>query len=210
MVQLEGLARNRTLVEGGAGGGEGAGGVGQNPVHLLGHPGVGLSCRILECFNTYLAYTPGQPSKAHPRPQLTTPIWGGWQNQLRFNPDIGGFQCELLCSHQSLAAVLGGNEWTARISLARVLSRVSGADHVGSDAAIGLVAHGIGGHSDVDLLQGGGLVASAAEGAPTSDGGKDTSVSGTQVSWKTCRAHFVGECDRRRQTKDGVVVVSSL
>ena len=37
------------LVEGSAGGGEGAGGVGQNPVHLLGHPGVGLSCRILEC-----------------------------------------------------------------------------------------------------------------------------------------------------------------
>ena len=41
------------------------------------------------------------------------------------------------------------------------------------------------------------------------NGGKDTSISGTQVSWKTCRAHFVGECVRLGQTKDGVVVVKS-
>ena len=119
-------------------------------------------------------------------------------------------------SHQSLAAVLWGNEWTAGISRASVLSGVSGADHVGSDCiknmfffSIGVVALGVGGHSDVNLLQDVGPVAFAAESAPASDGGKDTSVSGTQVSWKTCGPHFVGECDSLGQTKDGVVVVKS-
>ena len=32
------LRRQRDLIEGGAGGGEGAGGVGQDPVHPLSHP----------------------------------------------------------------------------------------------------------------------------------------------------------------------------
>ena len=37
LKQIE-SSRPRDLVEGGAGGGEGAGGVGQDPVHLLSHP----------------------------------------------------------------------------------------------------------------------------------------------------------------------------
>ena len=82
------------------------------------------------------------------------------------------------CSHQSLTAILGGNEGTARISLAGILSGVGGAHHVGGDAAICIVAIGVGCHCDVDLLQGIGMAASAAEGAPPGDGGYNSGVCG--------------------------------
>ena len=63
-------------------------------------------------------------------------------------------------SHQSLAAVLRGNEGTPRISLAGVLSLVTGADHVVGDAvAVLLVAPFVGAHSDIDLPQFSGLLA---------------------------------------------------
>ena len=75
-----------------------------------------------------------------------------------------------------MTAILRGNEGTARIPLAGVLSGVSGADHVGGDAAIGTVALGVGCHCDLHLLQGGGLAAPAAEGAPPSDGGQNSGV----------------------------------
>merc|ERR1712110_1364773 len=105
------LKQERDLVEGGTGGGEGAGGVGQDPVHLLSHPSVDTG-EAVEGTSTSPADN----------------------------------------SNQSLAAVLGGNEWTPRISLAGVLSGVSGAEHVCGDTAISIVALGVGGHCDVDLL----------------------------------------------------------
>ena len=47
---VEGPTGGGDLVEGLAGGGEGAGGVGQDPVHLLGHPvGWGGICHSLLC-----------------------------------------------------------------------------------------------------------------------------------------------------------------
>jgi len=157
------------LVEGGAGGGEGAGGVGQDPVHLLSHPSIDTG----EAFES----------------TSTSPADN---------------------SNKSLAAVLGGNHGTARISLAGVLSGVSSADHVGGDTAISVVALSVGGHCDVDLLQDSGLAAPAAEGSPSGDGGQDSGECVAQVGWKACRAHFVGEGDRVCQTKDGIVVVSCL
>merc|ERR1712110_793941 len=160
------LKQQRDLVEGGTGGGEGAGGVGQDPVHLLGHPSV----------DTGEAFEGTSTSPADN-------------------------------SNQSLTAVLSGNHGTTRISLAGVLSGVGGADHVGGDAAISVVALSVGGHCDVDLLQDSGLAASAAEGSPSGDGGQDSGECVAEVGWKAGRAHLVGEGDRACQTKDGVVVI---
>jgi len=110
-------------------------------------------------------------------------------------------------SNQSLTAILGGNEGTTRISLAGILSRVGGTDHVGGDAVVGAVALDVRRHRDFDLLQGAGSAAPAAKGAPAGDAGQNSCVRGAQVGWKACRAHFDGEIDRVCQTKDGVVVV---
>merc|ERR1711970_1638047 len=121
---------------GGAGGREGAGGVGQDPVHLLSHPSI----------DTGEAFKSTSTSPANN-------------------------------SNKSLAAILGGNHGTARISLAGVLSGVGGADHVG-------------GHCDVDLLQDSGLAAPAAEGSPSGDGGKDSGECVAEVGWMAGRAHL--------------------
>ena len=75
---------------------------------------------------------------------------------------------------------------------------------------IGVVALGVGGHSDVDLLQDSGLGAIPFEDSPSGDGGKDSGECVAEVGWKACRAHFVGEGDRFSQTKDGVVIVQCL
>merc|ERR1719264_2480152 len=115
------LRGEKDLVEGGAGGGEGAGGVGQDPVHLLRHPSV------------------------------DTGVASGGTSISPTNN-----------SNQSLAAVLGGNHGTTRISLAGVLSGVSGADHVGGDAVVSIAALGVGGHCDVDLVHSSGPVAPTA------------------------------------------------
>merc|ERR1712112_536290 len=160
------IRHKRDLVEGSAGGGEGASGVGHNPVHLLSHPSVDTG----EAFES----------------TSTSPTDN---------------------SNQSLASVLGSNHGTTRISLAGVLSGVSGTDHVGGDAAISVVAHGVGGDGDVNLLQDSGLAAPAAEGSPSGDGGQDSGKGITQVGWKAGRAHFVGESHRVCQTKDGVVII---
>merc|ERR1712020_436158 len=92
------------LVEGSAGGGEGAGGVGQDPVHLLSHPSIDTG----EAFES----------------TSTSPADN---------------------SNKSLAAVLGSNHGSTRVSLAGILSGVSGTDHVGGDTAVGVVAHSVGG-----------------------------------------------------------------
>ena len=57
LKQIE-LRRQSDLVEGGAGGGEGAGGVGQDPVHLLSHPARWNVSLDLLCMLQYLAKTP--------------------------------------------------------------------------------------------------------------------------------------------------------
>ena len=110
-------------------------------------------------------------------------------------------------SYKSLAAVLGSNHGSTRVSLAGILSGVSGTDHVGGDTAVGVVAHSVGGDCDVDLLQDSGLAAPAAESSPSGDGGQDSGIGVAQVGWKAGRAHFVGEGDRVCQTKDGVIVI---
>merc|ERR1712240_133878 len=62
-------------------------------------------------------------------------------------------------------------------------------------------------HGDVDLLQGGGLVASAAQSAPTGHGGQHSCVCGSGVRWQTGGGDLVGEGDCLREAEDGVVVV---
>ena len=56
LKQIELRQRQRELVEGGTGGGEGAGGVGQDPVHLLSHPARLNVTFILQLFGWFLVH----------------------------------------------------------------------------------------------------------------------------------------------------------
>ena len=114
---------------------------------------------------------------------------------------------DIQCYYQSIATVLSGNKGAARIPLARVLSSISGADHVGGKAWVSLLALGIGRHCNIDFLKDVGSPAVLFEGSPTSDSCKDTVVFGLKISGETSRAHFAGELDRLGQNKDGIVIV---
>ena len=61
---------------------------------------------------------------------------------------------------------------------------------------------------DICLLKGvGETAARPISCAPTSGSGSGISVCVFPVVWEACGAHFVGERDRLRQTKDGIVIV---
>ena len=115
----------------------------------------------------------------------------------------------LQCYYQSIATVLSGNKGAARIPLARVLSSISGADHVGGKAWVSLLALGIGRHCNIDFLKDVGSAAVLFEGSPTSDSREHTFVHGLHLVREAHGAHFAGERDVLRQTKDGIVVVVS-
>ena len=56
-------------------------------------------------------------------------------------------------------------------------------------------------------MQGGGLVASAAERPPPGHGGQHSRVRGSGVRWQAGGGDLVGEGDCLREAEDGVVVV---
>ena len=115
------------------------------------------------------------------------------------------------CYYQSMAIILNDNEWAARISWTGAPSITTSADHDGGGIhlAIQLVALIVGCHRDINLLQGSGCFGRfwITESAPTSGSGNSTLVCGFHVGREACGAHFAGEIDSLRQTKDGIVIV---
>ena len=77
-------------------------------------------------------------------------------------------------------------------------------------AAVSVFTSALRCHGQVDLLQGGGLVAFVDESAPTSHGGNHSCIRGCRVRWQTGGGDLVGEGDWLGQAEDGVVVVNSL
>ena len=109
-----------------------------------------------------------------------------------------------------MAIILNDNEWAARISTTSAHSITTSADHDGGGLEwIQLVALIVGFHRDINLLQGNGFFGRfwITESAPTSGSGDSTLVCGFHVSREACRAHFAGEINSPRQTKDGIVIV---
>ena len=115
-------------------------------------------------------------------------------------------------SDQSVPTVLSDDEWPAGVALAGVLAGVHGADHEVGDGAgsisgpAGLLA----GDGHVHLLEHGGLVAPAAEGAPARHGGGGARVGSGGGCGEARRAHGGAEGDRLGQAQDGVVAVGAL
>ena len=111
-----------------------------------------------------------------------------------------------------MTTILGSNEGTARVAVTRAFSGGGRTDHIVRDvmAAISVLTSVLRCHSQVDLLQGGGLVAFVDESAPTSHGGNHSSVRICRVRWQTGGGDLVGEGDWLGQAEDGVVVVNSL
>ena len=106
-----------------------------------------------------------------------------------------------------MTIILTDSEWTSRISLTSALPRANSADHVLGDWAwIIIVAHGVAYDRDICLLKGVGLTTPISY-APTSGSGAGTIVRLFPVVREACGAHAVGERDRLRQTKDGIVIV---
>ena len=111
-------------------------------------------------------------------------------------------------TYHSMTTILTDSEWTSRISITSALPRTNSADHVLGDWAwIIIVAHGVAYDRDICLLKGVGDTA-ATRYAPTSGSGAGTIVCVFPVVREACGAHFVGERDRLRQTKDGIVIVN--
>ena len=111
-------------------------------------------------------------------------------------------------TYHSMTTILTDSEWTSRISNTSALSRTNSADHVLGDWAwIIIVAHGVAYDRDICLLKGFGVTA-ATRYAPTSGSGVGTKVCLFPFVREACGAHFVGERDRLRQTKDGIVIVN--
>ena len=111
-------------------------------------------------------------------------------------------------TYHSMTTMLTDSEWTSRISFTSALPRTNSADHVLGDwVPIMIVAHGVAYDRDICLLKGVGLITPMSY-APTSGSGAGTKVCVFPVVWEACGAHFVGERDRLRQTKDGIVIVN--
>ena len=108
-----------------------------------------------------------------------------------------------------MVTILSSNQGSTGISLTRLLSYISGADHVGGKPWISFLAHRVACHSDVNLLEGPGLASPLFKGSPTSDSREHTFVHGLHLVREAHGAHFAGERDVLRQTKDGIVVVVS-
>ena len=108
-----------------------------------------------------------------------------------------------------MVTILSSNQGSTGISLTRVLSYISGADHAGGKPWISFLAHRVACHSDVNLLEGPGLASPLFKGSPTSDSREHTFVHGLHLVREAHGAHFAGERDVLRQTKDGIVVVVS-
>ena len=107
-----------------------------------------------------------------------------------------------------MVTILSSNQGSTRISLTRVLSYISGADHAGGKPWISFLAHRVACHSDVNLLEGPGG-SPLFQGSPTSDSREHSFVCGLHLVREARGAHFAGERDVLRQTKDGIVVVVS-
>ena len=75
-------------------------------------------------------------------------------------------------------------------------------------AAVSVLTSALRCHGQVDLLQGGGLVAFVDESAPTSHSGNYSCIRGCRVRWQTGGSDLVGEGDWLGQAEDGVVVVN--
>ena len=111
-----------------------------------------------------------------------------------------------------MTTILRSNEGSTRVAVTRAFPGGGRTDHVVRDvmAAISVLTSALRCHGQVDLLQGGGLVAFVDESAPTSHGGNNSCVSGCRVRWQTGGGDLVGEGDWLGQAEDGVVVVNSL
>ena len=111
-------------------------------------------------------------------------------------------------TYHSMTTILTDSEWTSRISSTSARVRVSSADHVLGDLDMSghVIALGVAYDRDICLLKGVGHTTPISF-APTSGSGAGTKVCVFPVVWEACRAHFVGERDRLRQTKDGIVIV---
>ena len=75
-------------------------------------------------------------------------------------------------------------------------------------AAISVLTSGLCCHGQVDLLQGGGLVAFVDESAPTGHGGNHSCISGCRVRWQTGGGDLFVELDWLGKAEDSVVVVN--
>ena len=109
-------------------------------------------------------------------------------------------------TYHSMTTILTDSEWTSRISSTSARVRVSSADHVLGDWMMIILAHGVAYDRDICLLKGVGHTTPISF-APTSGSGTDTIVRLFPVVREACGAHAVGERDRLRQTKDGIVIV---
>ena len=109
-----------------------------------------------------------------------------------------------------MTTILTDSEWTSRISSTSARVRVSSADHVLGDLDMSghVIALGVAYDRDICLLKGVGDTA-ATRYAPTSGSGVGTKVCLFPFVREACGAHFVGERDRLRQTKDGIVSIVS-
>jgi len=114
-------------------------------------------------------------------------------------------------THKGLAAVLLQHQGAARVSLAGVLAGVRSTHHQVRDGrwSVGVLAVGVAGDGDIDLLQNRGLVAAAAEGSPAGHRGDLLGVL-ARTSGKAGGADGRGECDGAGQPEDGEVAVGAL
>ena len=92
---------------------------------------------------------------------------------------------------QCLATVLRSDEGSTGVSLAGVLAGVHGAEHQVGDAvaSVDVAACLLAGDGDINLVEDGGLVASAAESSPAGDSGQLALVGLAPALGQTGRAH---------------------